>query len=295
MKRNQSKCLTLAAALAASLASGAVIAQAQSEDPGAMPSPPGGDQGTAQQPGMAGPGAGMEGDMGPGMMGRPGMGRGGYGGQGPGMMGGGPGMGGGDYGGQAPGMGYRRMGPGGPGMMATDNPGGNGPPMGQSMGRGMGPGMGPGMMHGGGHPMMKRHGMMMKHHGMSGDDDPAWKADLTAEQRARLAQLKLQYWQQKAPLKAQAKAVKVELAVLLGSDQADQGSIDEKINQLVETKRKMLQAKYSYKQQKREVLNPEQRPAFDMHMIQRALQGKKKCKHGEDSGGGHGMMRRMHH
>jgi hypothetical protein len=106
-----------------------------------------------------------------------------------------------------------------------------------------------------------------------------WKHSLTAEQKAELDRLHLEYARTKAPLKAGVKAMKVRLAVLATSGSATQDDMNGPIMDLLLAKQEMVRAKYNYIAAQRNVLNPEQRVSFDMEVIHKAMHGSK---------GGHG-------
>jgi hypothetical protein len=106
-----------------------------------------------------------------------------------------------------------------------------------------------------------------------------WKHSLTAEQKAELDRLHLEYARTKAPLKAGIKAMKVRLAVLATSGSATQDDMNGPIMDLLLAKQEMVRAKYNYIAAQRNVLNPEQRVSFDMEVIHKAMHGSK---------GGHG-------
>ncbi len=112
---------------------------------------------------------------------------------------------------------------------------------------------------------------------------PDWKTTLTDAQKAQFDQLHADLARAKEPAKARIKAAEVELAVLAVADQPDQAAIDVKINELLESQRAMLRAKYRYIAAQRQIMTPEQQVSFDMHTIHSAMHDKKKGK----GGGGH--------
>ncbi len=92
----------------------------------------------------------------------------------------------------------------------------------------------------------------------------------------KLDTLRVEYAKHKAPLKAKAEAIKLELAVLATADTPDDKAIDAQINSLMELKREMKQHKYRYIAAKRQVLTDEQRPSFDMDVLKRAKKNGRK-------------------
>lgn len=127
-------------------------------------------------------------------------------------------------------------------------------------------GHGAGKMHAG----KGRHGAGGKH--LLGKP---WRATLSDEQRLQLDNLHLAYAKIKAPLKARMKTLKVQFSVMAVSDELQLESVDAKINELLSTKRELLQAKFNYIAAQRRVLTPEQRVSFDLGVVRKAMHGKK--------------------
>lgn len=141
-----------------------------------------------------------------------------------------------------------------------------------------GPGKGEGaghhhMMHGEeGHPHMM--------HGEQGHYGASWKGSLTSVQKQKLDKMKVDYLKVKYPLKVRMKTIKLELAVLSTSDAPKQKAIDSKIDELLALKKDLLKAKYAHKIAVRKELKPEQKTAFDKHVLKKAKRGKCKGHHG---------------
>lgn len=131
-----------------------------------------------------------------------------------------------------------------------------------------------------------RHGMGHRGEGMHRYGE-SWKSTLTDEQRAEVAKLHAAYKKRKLPLKAKARALKVELAVLATADDPDSGAIDKKIDEVLKLKREMMREKARHIGAVRKVLTEEQRAHFDVHVLKKAMHGKRK-RHGGGHHGGHG-------
>jgi protein CpxP len=194
-----------------------------------------------------GPGPGMMGQgMGPGMRGQgygPGMTGQGYG---PGMMGQGygPGMMGQGYGPGMMGQGY------GPGMMGQ----GYGPGM---MGQGMGPGMvGPGMM-GHGCPTGMMGGMMGR--GMMYGINPYGALNLSAEQRAKIADIREGLWRKRWDLMGKMHEQRYYMRRLMGGAVADEASARKAYQAVAEARKQMFEAMLEARKQIDSVLTKEQR------------------------------------
>lgn len=107
-----------------------------------------------------------------------------------------------------------------------------------------------------------------------------WKDTLTDEQRAKLAKIKLDHMKVQAPIKAEMRTLKVDLALLVTADKPDTAAINKKIDALTKLKNAKMKEKYNYIAAKRKVLNSEQRVLFDMKIIKKAMKGKQKGHHG---------------
>ena len=106
---------------------------------------------------------------------------------------------------------------------------------------------------------------------------PHWKTTLSPEQVQELDRLRVEYAKLKAPLKAKAKAIKLDLAVLATADEPDVAAINARIDQMLTLKRQMMGHKYGHIAAKRRVLTPEQRVSFDMEVLKRSKhKGKKR-------------------
>lgn len=134
------------------------------------------------------------------------------------------------------------------------------------------PGMGTAMMHGERGMAPGKDGMRHGSHG--------WKATLSDTQRKQLAALKLDYKKKVYPLKARLRQVKVDLALLLGTDKPSQKSIDQKINAISKLKAEQMRLKAAHRIAVRKMLNEAQRVQFDMKLLKKAYHGKRRCQHG---------------
>ena len=124
-------------------------------------------------------------------------------------------------------------------------------------------------------PALADHGRGM---GMKGGG--GWWASMTTEQQDQVAKLKLEYKKQKLPLKTEIKQAKLELAMLITSDNPSQKAIDKKIDQIVQLKSKKMHLKAKHKIAVRKVLNESQRLRFDMKILKKAYHGKGHGRHG---------------
>ncbi|MDX1411019.1 MAG: periplasmic heavy metal sensor [Nitrospirales bacterium] len=129
-----------------------------------------------------------------------------------------------------------------------------------------------GHMGEGGQGMKSHHGE--RGHGKSIYEASCWTETLTDEQKAKRAQMRLEFKKVKLLIKAQIKVKKVELATLVTQDNPDRSAIEQKIEEVLELKREKMRAKYAYKVALRNMLTPEQRVLFDMKLLKKAYKGK---------------------
>jgi Spy/CpxP family protein refolding chaperone len=148
------------------------------------------------------------------------------------------------------------------------------------------------MERGEGHgPGGKHHEHHAQHHGRDGDHGhhgaqgrsmgkglfaPHWKTTLNPEQRVQLDQLRVDHAKAKAPLKAKIISIKTDLAVLATVDEPNTAVIQQRIDEILELKKKVMQTRYAHIAAVRKVLTPEQRPSYDMMVLKHAKKRKKR-------------------
>lgn len=143
------------------------------------------------------------------------------------------------------------------------------PPPGTMPGMGMGRGMG---MMGGMGPMR-------------GAAD--WKDSLTKEQREKLDQMHLKLMKELLPLKDAENTKMHELNLLVTAEKPSKAAISKKAAEIADISRQIMEKKTLHHLEVREILTPEQRSKFDMHLLRQGAIG-----HGDGQRGGmgHGMM-----
>ena len=104
----------------------------------------------------------------------------------------------------------------------------------------------------------------------------SWKDTLTQEQRQQVAKLKLDFKALAIPNKAKIKQVRIELALLVTADEPDQNAIDKKVDEILKLKGENMRAKARLGIAIRKLLNEAQRVQFDLHVLKKASQGKKR-------------------
>ncbi len=135
--------------------------------------------------------------------------------------------------------------------------------------------------HGGHHGCGGKMGRHGGHHGHAAHHGkklfgPHWRTTLSPEQANELDRLRVEHAKRKMPLKAKAKAIKLELTALATADEPGTSTMDARIDELLAVKGEMLQHKYAHIAAMRKVLTPEQRVSFDMDVLKRSKQKGKK-------------------
>ncbi|MDJ0890184.1 MAG: periplasmic heavy metal sensor [Gammaproteobacteria bacterium] len=135
--------------------------------------------------------------------------------------------------------------------------------------------------HGGHHGCGGKMGRHGGHHGHAAHHGkklfgPHWRTTLSPEQANELDRLRVEHAKRKMPLKAKAKAIKLELTALATADEPGTSTMDARIDELLAVKGEMLKHKYAHIAAMRKVLTPEQRVSFDMDVLKRSKQKGKK-------------------
>lgn len=135
----------------------------------------------------------------------------------------------------------------------------------------------PGMGVGPGSHMM---GMGPGDHMMRGGCGGSWwDESLSQAQKDKILKMKVDHLKLKYPKKAKIKTLKAELAVLATSDTPDQKAITAMINDILALKKEIMESGYAHKIAVRKELKPEQRPAYDKHLLKKTGSGAKQCYH----------------
>ncbi len=122
-----------------------------------------------------------------------------------------------------------------------------------------------------------------RHHGAEGHHGPSaenarrgghWRQMLSSEQLTQLEQLRVTHIKSVAPIKADMRARKVELAVLATDDTPDSAVIGKKIDELLDLKRNILRKRYLYIAEVRTLLTVEQRTVYDLDMLRSVKHGR---------------------
>ena len=120
-----------------------------------------------------------------------------------------------------------------------------------------------------GHPGMQKS----KGHGSGGgygkghNLGPNWHDSLSKKQKKMANEMHLQLKKETSALKATKALRKVELNILITSDNPDMTAIETKIEELVNVKKQIMMKKYSHKVKMRAMLNEDQRISFDMGIL----------------------------
>ncbi|OGW59341.1 MAG: hypothetical protein A2V83_02565 [Nitrospirae bacterium RBG_16_64_22] len=133
------------------------------------------------------------------------------------------------------------------------------------------------------HPGMMGRGMgMMGGMGaMRGGAD--WKESLSKEQREKLDGMHLKLMKEMVPLKDAKNAKKNELNLLVVAEKPNKSAITKKVAEVADISRRLTEKKTLHHLEVREMLTPEQRLKFDMHLLRQGAIG-----HGDRARGGMG-------
>ena len=126
----------------------------------------------------------------------------------------------------------------------------------------------------------EQHEMHEQYHGKD-HGATCWRKTLTEDQSKQVNQLKVEFKKKVYPVKAKIKQAKIDLALLIGSDNPKQKDIDKKIDELLKLKGEKMRLKSAYQVEVRKLLNAEQRASFDMKLLKKANRDKKGYSHGK--------------
>lgn len=101
-------------------------------------------------------------------------------------------------------------------------------------------------------------------------DSKCWRASLSDEQAKKIDALRLAYSQKTAPLKARIKQARIDLALLISTNEPEDRLIDKKIDEIVKLKAEKMRIKSDHQIAVRSFLTAEQRVNFDMQLLKKA-------------------------
>ena len=110
---------------------------------------------------------------------------------------------------------------------------------------------------------MGQHGADHKMHLYSEN----WRHTLTDKQKMKADQMHVEVKKKMAPLEAQKSFKEAELKALVTQDDPDISAINQKIDEILEVKREIMQKKNAHIVEMRDMLTPEQRLSFDMKLL----------------------------
>ena len=110
---------------------------------------------------------------------------------------------------------------------------------------------------------MGQHGSDYKMHLYSEN----WRHTLTDKQKTKADQMHVEVKKKMAPLEAQKSFKEAELKALVTQDDPDISAINQKIDEILEVRRKIMQKKYAHKVEMRGMLTPGQRLSFDLSLL----------------------------
>jgi Spy/CpxP family protein refolding chaperone len=108
------------------------------------------------------------------------------------------------------------------------------------------------------------HAMAALHHAAPHD---AWRDGLTDDQKAEIDLARLKLSQQQAVLRAQIGLKRAEIDRMITSEDADQDTLQHRVDELVALEREKLTNHYRHLMEVRQLLTPKQRVAFDLDLL----------------------------
>jgi Spy/CpxP family protein refolding chaperone len=96
-----------------------------------------------------------------------------------------------------------------------------------------------------------------------------WRETLSEEQKAEIDFAHLRLRQKQALLEAQIGLKRAEIDRLIASEDGDQGSLQNKIDELAALEKERLMNRYMHIMEVRQILTPKQRVGFDLDMLSR--------------------------
>jgi len=108
--------------------------------------------------------------------------------------------------------------------------------------------------------------------------------DLTEEQQAKMEDLRLQHQKEIIPLQSQIESLRSELHLAMTADKFDKSKVEKIVNDMQKVRTQMQMSRVLHQQTVRELLTPEQRKKFDLHILSR-----KGPRGGRGFGAGQGM------
>lgn len=107
-----------------------------------------------------------------------------------------------------------------------------------------------------------------------------WRASLSDEQAKKIDALRLGYMQKTTPLKTRIKQARIDLALLISTDEPEDRLIEKKIDEIVKLKAEKMRFKTDHQIAVRKLLTAEQRVNFDIKLLKKANREHKGYAHG---------------
>lgn len=91
--------------------------------------------------------------------------------------------------------------------------------------------------------------------------------DLSTEQQAKIQDLRLQHQKEMLPLRSQLESLRNDLKLAMTADKFDKSKAEKIIADMEKIRSRLETARMLHHQAIREILTPEQRKEFDMHLL----------------------------
>ena len=128
----------------------------------------------------------------------------------------------------------------------------------------------PHMSGGKGYSMSPRKGHSKEQYGDKGKTHlftNNWRHSLSDKQKNKADRMHVALKKETTVLKASIQVKKAELKTLITQDDVQIQTVESKIDEILDAKRKLMRAKYAHKVEIRKMLTPEQKLSFDMSIL----------------------------
>lgn len=98
--------------------------------------------------------------------------------------------------------------------------------------------------------------------------------DLTAEQETKMQEIRLKFRKETLPLRTKLQSLRGDLKLEMTAEKFDEGKVEKIVEQMQEVRTEMQMKRILHKQAVREILTPEQRVKFDLHILSENGPGK---------------------
>jgi len=103
--------------------------------------------------------------------------------------------------------------------------------------------------------------------------------DLSDEQADKIQDLRLNHQKEMLPLRTEVQKLQAELKLVQTADKFDESKAKKLVGDISSLRQQMQMKKINHQQMVRNILTPEQRKKFDMHLLSNKRDGKRQMRH----------------